>query len=90
MQEISEDIWLNYLSSPLTHVLINSEGAPVNSFPRSTTSTKYTAQWIFDTLADSWAQWIGADNAETLRRNSGSYAIDVPNTNLKYALPDVV
>jgi hypothetical protein len=31
-----------------------SEAAPVNSFPRNTTHTNFTAQWVFDTQSADW------------------------------------
>ncbi|KAH6908590.1 Metallo-dependent phosphatase-like protein [Coprinopsis sp. MPI-PUGE-AT-0042] len=62
--------------------LLSSEGAPTNAFPRSTT-TKATAQFIYDTLSAGWKPIIGEAAANQVAQGSGSYTTLVPGTNLR-------
>ncbi|TDL22142.1 sphingomyelin phosphodiesterase [Rickenella mellea] len=70
------------LGAPIYGAIGNHDAAPVNSFPRSTTSTDIGSQWVFDTQAAGWTQWIGSGSASQLQHTSGSYALVVPGTNL--------
>lgn len=60
-----------------------SEAAPVNSFPRNTTSTSLSSQWVFDAVGADWMRWAGAQAADQVVHQSGSYSAKVPGTNLR-------
>ncbi|KAF8591353.1 sphingomyelin phosphodiesterase [Ramaria rubella] len=60
-----------------------SDTAPVNAFPRADTLTTLNAQWVFNIQSAGWRQWIGAAAATELDHTSGSYAVVVPDTNLR-------
>ncbi|KAI0061961.1 acid sphingomyelinase [Artomyces pyxidatus] len=74
---------LGGLRIPVYPTLGNHDSAPVNSFPRSTTRTNLTVQWVFDIEQFGWEPWIGGPSAAQQERNSGSYAVVVPGTNLR-------
>ncbi|EIN09661.1 sphingomyelin phosphodiesterase [Punctularia strigosozonata HHB-11173 SS5] len=57
--------------------------APVNSFPRNTTTTTIDSQWVFDTQSAGWTRWINSSAANQLDHMSGSYSVIVPGTDLK-------
>jgi sphingomyelin phosphodiesterase len=61
----------------------NHESDPVNSFPARSVVTDSSYQYIYDTLAADWEQWIGPQAADTVRENFGSYSIVHPGSNLK-------
>ncbi|KAF5314518.1 hypothetical protein D9611_007116 [Ephemerocybe angulata] len=60
----------------------NHESAPTNAFTRNTT-TKTNMQWVFDAVSKGWQPSIGASAAQQAAKLSGSYALKVPNSNLK-------
>ncbi|KAI0061958.1 sphingomyelin phosphodiesterase [Artomyces pyxidatus] len=62
---------------------LGHDSAPVNSFPRNTTRTNETSQWVFDIEQVGWEPWIGRSGAEQQDHTSGSYATVVPGTNLR-------
>lgn len=70
------------LGAPVYPTIGNHEVAPVNSFPRHTTSAA-SAQYVFDTLSTGWAPWINSTGAEQVKHFSGSYSAVVPGTNLR-------
>jgi len=45
---------LQIINKALTHTLHFSDVAPVNYFPRNTTSTANQFQWVFDTQSAGW------------------------------------
>jgi sphingomyelin phosphodiesterase len=62
----------------------NHESDPVNSFPAQGVVTDGPYQYIYDTLAADWEQWIGPTAAaDEVRSNRGSYSIVNPGNNLK-------
>ncbi|KAI0034863.1 sphingomyelin phosphodiesterase [Vararia minispora EC-137] len=69
------------LKTTVYPALGNHDTAPVNSFPRNVTSTE-NVQWVFDLSSDGWERWIGNSAADQVRHDSGSYAAQVPGTNL--------
>ncbi|KJA25536.1 hypothetical protein HYPSUDRAFT_405070 [Hypholoma sublateritium FD-334 SS-4] len=71
-----------YVNSPV-YPVIGHEAAPINSFPRNTTSTSTTAQWVFDTQSQGWSQWIGTASASQVQHISGSYSSVVSGTDLR-------
>ncbi|KII87716.1 hypothetical protein PLICRDRAFT_176496 [Plicaturopsis crispa FD-325 SS-3] len=71
------------LSAPVYPVIGNHDTAPVNSFPRNTTSTTIDSQWVFDTQSADWTQWIGSVPSSQVDHTSGSYSIVPPGTNLR-------
>ncbi|KAF5357090.1 hypothetical protein D9756_006561 [Leucocoprinus leucothites] len=60
----------------------NHEAAPVNSFPRNTTSGA-SSQWVFDTQAAGWSKWLDAPATNSVQHMSGSYSVVAPGTNLR-------
>ncbi|KZV71061.1 sphingomyelin phosphodiesterase [Peniophora sp. CONT] len=71
------------LSMPLYPAIGNHDAAPVNSFPRNTTETTISSQWVFDTQSAGWEPWIGSAAAADVDSKSGSYAIVPEGTNLR-------
>ncbi|KAF8879658.1 sphingomyelin phosphodiesterase [Gymnopilus junonius] len=69
------------LNSPVYPAIGNHEVAPVNAFPRNTTSVG-NAQWVFDTQSAGWTSLIGSVAALEVKHNSGSYSAVVEGTNL--------
>ncbi|KAJ3546351.1 hypothetical protein NMY22_g2088 [Coprinellus aureogranulatus] len=63
-------------------VVGNHEAAPVNLFPRNTT-TESSAQWVFDAVSKGWEPIIGQSAARQARTKFGSYSVVVPDTNLR-------
>ncbi|THV01290.1 sphingomyelin phosphodiesterase [Dendrothele bispora CBS 962.96] len=61
---------------------LGTDSAPVNAFARKTSMTANDSQWVFDTQAAGWEQWIGRQGSEEVQHDSGSYAAPVPGTNL--------
>lgn len=60
-----------------------SDVSPVNSFPRTTSTTAVSSQWVFDLAAKAWEPWIGAEAAAQTASNYGCYATVHPGTNLR-------
>ncbi|KAF9007913.1 sphingomyelin phosphodiesterase [Cyathus striatus] len=71
------------LNSPVFPVIGNHEVAPINDFPRNTSSSPNAAQWVFDVQSQGWIQWIGTAAASQVQHMSGSYSIIAPDTNLR-------
>jgi len=67
---------------PVYPAVGNHESSPTNQFPRKTT-TKFSNQWLFDTLGAGWKPIIGAAAANQVIDGSGSYALVVPGTSLR-------
>ncbi|THU83429.1 sphingomyelin phosphodiesterase [Dendrothele bispora CBS 962.96] len=69
---------------PIYPALGNHEVAPVNSYPRNT-STGYEdeAQWVYDMASEGWMKWIGSPAANQVVHHSGSYSLLVPETKLR-------
>lgn len=63
----------------------NHEANPVNSFPPQGVHTlaNQSNQYMYDTLASSWIDWIGPDAAATAALRAGAYSIVHPGTNLR-------
>jgi sphingomyelin phosphodiesterase len=61
----------------------NHESNPVNSFPTQGVVTGGSYQYIQETLAADWKQWIGPTAADEVRNNYGSYSIVHPESNPK-------
>ncbi|KIJ98756.1 hypothetical protein K443DRAFT_133333 [Laccaria amethystina LaAM-08-1] len=62
----------------------DSESAPTNDFPRTTTTKNATdMQWVYDTQSAGWAPLVGATAASQVAHYSGSYSIVAPGTNLR-------
>ncbi|GJN94375.1 hypothetical protein Rhopal_007454-T1 [Rhodotorula paludigena] len=69
---------------PVSYPVIgNHDVSPVNAFPRSTSSTGFASDWVFELTARDWKKWIGRAAAEQVRTMSGCYARVHPGTNLK-------
>ncbi|TFK38175.1 Metallo-dependent phosphatase-like protein [Crucibulum laeve] len=88
-QEVTNDLQLfnnemsTLLNSPIFPVIGNHEVAPVNAFPRNTSSSPLSSQWVFDTQSQGWAQWINSTAAGQVQHLSGSYSVVAPGTNLR-------
>ncbi|KAI5478729.1 hypothetical protein MNV49_004654 [Pseudohyphozyma bogoriensis] len=52
----------------------SSDVSPVNSFPRSTSPSAPSSQWVFDLAANEWEKWIGEESAQMVREKSGCYS----------------
>ncbi|KAI0309549.1 sphingomyelin phosphodiesterase [Amylostereum chailletii] len=74
----------NGLSAPVFPTLGNHDSAPVNSFPRNTT-TGENVQWVFDLNAAGWGSWINTEGVNQVMHRSGSFALVAPGTNLRRA-----
>lgn len=61
----------------------NHDIAPVNFFPRNTTSNAGDFQWVFDTQSAGWERWIGSEAASQVDHLSGSYSKMAPGMNLR-------
>ncbi|CAA7268233.1 unnamed protein product [Cyclocybe aegerita] len=70
------------LRSPIFPVIGNHDVTPVNSFPRNTTKGQ-SSQWVYNTQSSGWASLIGANAANQVKGDSGSYASVVPGTKLR-------
>ncbi|KAK7468297.1 hypothetical protein VKT23_002811 [Stygiomarasmius scandens] len=80
-----EDFNAQLLSKVNTQIfpsLGNHDSAPVNAFARKTSMTANDSQWVFDTQSAGWEHWIGNQASEQVQHDSGSYAAQVPDTNL--------
>lgn len=78
---------VNDINSAYTHIsglnlvygaVGNHEASPVNSFPQAgiDVPTDQTNQYMYETLATNWAQWLGNSTASTVRTHHGAYSID--------------
>ncbi|KAJ3556752.1 hypothetical protein NP233_g11907 [Leucocoprinus birnbaumii] len=70
------------LDKPVFPVIGNHDTAPVNSFPRNTTSGA-SSQWVFDTQAAGWSEWLDTSETASVLHMSGSYSAVAPGTNLR-------
>lgn len=70
------------MSTPVFPVIGNHDTAPVNSFPRNTTSGA-SSQWVFDTQAAGWSTWLGTSATDSVQHMSGSYSVVPPGTSLR-------
>ncbi|KAH8655770.1 Metallo-dependent phosphatase-like protein [Xylariales sp. PMI_506] len=63
----------------------NHEANPVNSFPIPDASipANQSHQYMYDTLASNWQQWVGTSAASSAASHGGLYAVLHPNSNLK-------
>ena len=52
---------------PVFPVIGNHEAHPVNSFSPPEVKGKFSMSWLYDLLADEWAQWLPEDAIRTLR-----------------------
>jgi hypothetical protein len=56
---------------------LRSDSAPVNSYPRNTTSTSFSSQWVFDVQSSGWAVIIPSSyHSTTIIDNYLSKAMD--------------
>ncbi|KXN83061.1 Sphingomyelin phosphodiesterase [Leucoagaricus sp. SymC.cos] len=69
-------------STPVFPVIGNHDTAPVNSFPRNTTANA-SSQWVFDTQATGWSEWLSASATDSVQHMSGSYAAVPSGMNLR-------
>ncbi|KAM6503440.1 Metallo-dependent phosphatase-like protein [Amanita muscaria] len=70
------------LRSPV-YPVIGNEATPINAFPRNTTTSAPSMQWIFDIQSQGWAPWIKSAGAYQVAHQSGSYAVIAKGTNLR-------
>ncbi|KAL9709442.1 hypothetical protein Ac2012v2_007177 [Leucoagaricus gongylophorus] len=70
------------IGAPVFPVIGNHDVAPVNSFPRNTTSGA-SSQWVFNTQGADWSEWLDASATNLVEHMSGSYSAVVPGTNLR-------
>lgn len=73
-------------SSPNTnsHCQSLSDVAPVNAFPRlSSTNSSTSSSWAYEIAAHDWLPWIGKTASKSVLENSGSYTVLHPGTNLR-------
>lgn len=71
---------------PSTAKLISSSHsdiAPVNAFPRASSTAAAETQWVFDVAARDWEKWIGKAAARQVATNSGCYSRVHPGTKLR-------
>ncbi|KAF8195992.1 Metallo-dependent phosphatase-like protein [Pholiota molesta] len=72
-----------FVNSPVFPAIGNHEVAPINSFPRNTSSGAQNSQWVFDTQSQGWTQWVGTAAAGEVQHMSGSYSAVPSGTNLR-------
>ncbi|KAI0291225.1 acid sphingomyelinase [Multifurca ochricompacta] len=77
------DEMLGGLPFKIYPALGNHDTSPVNSFPKTGTHSNITSQWVYDLEETGWQPWIGRAAGEQEDHTSGSYAIVVPETNLR-------
>nr|UBK24970.1 phospholipase C [Kionochaeta sp.] len=58
----------------------NHEASPVNSFPPPAIGNE--SQWVYDTLASDWSQWIGTSGASSVE-SIGAYSVQYGSTKLR-------
>ncbi|KAL7795355.1 Metallo-dependent phosphatase-like protein [Trichoderma ceciliae] len=58
----------------------NHEANPTNAFPPRSISN--SSQWVYDTLSDQWARWVGAAEESEIE-TIGAYSTKYPNGNLR-------
>jgi sphingomyelin phosphodiesterase len=63
----------------------NHEANPVNSFPPEGVQTlaNYSNQYMYNTLAANWFEWIGPEAATVAALNFGAYSVRHPGSNLR-------
>jgi sphingomyelin phosphodiesterase len=63
----------------------NHEANPVNSFPPAGvhTLTNQSNQYMYDTLAENWIDWIGPEAAANTASRYGAYSVLHPRTSLR-------
>jgi sphingomyelin phosphodiesterase len=69
------------LGKPVFGTIGNHESSPTNAFP-PTALNNNAAQWVYDTVAADWQQWIGA-GADASVQGFGSYSVQWGTTNLR-------
>ncbi|KAF9479793.1 sphingomyelin phosphodiesterase [Pholiota conissans] len=57
--------------------------APINAFPRNTSSGAPSSQWVFDIQSQGWNQWVGTTASGEVQHMSGSYSAIPSGTNLR-------
>ena len=60
----------------------NHESSPTNAFPPQALRNN-AAQWVYDTLASAWTQWIGTAASSTTVKSTGAYSVKYGTTNLR-------
>ncbi|KAH8898539.1 sphingomyelin phosphodiesterase [Thozetella sp. PMI_491] len=60
----------------------NHESSPTNAFP-SLALNNNAAQWVYDTLASAWTQWIGLSAASSTVEKMGAYSVKYASSNLR-------
>ncbi|KAF9530188.1 sphingomyelin phosphodiesterase [Crepidotus variabilis] len=78
LQQFNKEL-ATLLNSPVYPAIV----APINAFPRNTSTDAPSAQWVFDTQAAGWTPWIGGPAADSVKHMSGSYSSVVQGTSLK-------
>lgn len=63
----------------------NHEANPVNSFPPQGVHTlaNQSNQYMYNTLAGNWLEWIGAEASTTAALRAGAYSVIHPGSNLR-------
>lgn len=63
----------------------NHEANPVNSFPPQEVHTlaNQSNQYMYDTLAGNWLDWVGSEAAATAALRAGAYSVVHPGSNLR-------
>ncbi|KAK2461265.1 hypothetical protein APHAL10511_006792 [Amanita phalloides] len=81
LESFNREMFSN-LGSPVYPVIGNHEVAPVNAFPRSST-TSASSQWVFDAQGEGWSHWLYRDAVDQVLHVSGSYSVIAQGTNLR-------
>lgn len=81
LQQFNQEMQ-TFIGTPVFPVIGNHDVAPVNSFPRNTTSDA-SSQWVFDTQGADWSAWLDASATDAVKHVSGSYSAVVSGTNLR-------
>ncbi|KAG5651755.1 hypothetical protein H0H81_007567 [Sphagnurus paluster] len=71
------------VNAPVYPAVGNHEIAPINAFPRNTSSDAHFADWVFDIQGKAWTKWITPAGVNQFNHYSGSYSVVHPRSNLR-------
>ncbi|KAE9414641.1 hypothetical protein Angca_004472 [Angiostrongylus cantonensis] len=67
VRNISNTIKSYFPSTPTYFAVGNHEGVPIDSFAPHFTPKRFHTDWLYDTMAEMWSDWLPEDQIETVK-----------------------
>ncbi|KAK5985930.1 Sphingomyelin phosphodiesterase [Trichostrongylus colubriformis] len=67
IRNISDTIRMYFPNIPTYFAVGNHEGVPIDNFAPHFTPKQFHMDWLYDTMADSWNEWIPEDQVKTVK-----------------------